>query len=89
MARMTSARVHPDPGDPASAVVDAPVPRARPGATITRWARLFPFAAGVLWAAQALIWTVAPKVQRAEPPFAIIDRPLFAVFWFAIIGAVA
>jgi hypothetical protein len=28
-------------------------------------------------------------VQAAEPPFAIIDRPLFAVFWFAIIGAVA
>jgi hypothetical protein len=87
MARTTSARVH--PGDPASAVGGTPVPRARPGATGTRWTRLFPFAAGALWAVQALIWTVAPKVQAAEPPFAVIDRPLFAVVWFAIIGAIA
>jgi hypothetical protein len=50
---------------------------------------VFPFAAGVLWVAQALIWTVAPKVQAAEPPFAVIDRPLFAVVWSTMIGAVA
>jgi hypothetical protein len=87
MARTTSARVH--PGDPASAVDGPPASRARPGATGTRWARLFPFAAGALWAAQALIWTVAPKVQAAEPPFAVIDRPLFAVVWFTIVGAIA
>ncbi|WP_433785040.1 hypothetical protein ACQPX6_01865 [Actinomycetospora sp. CA-101289] len=46
-------------------------------------------AAGVLWAAQALTWTLGPKVQASEPPFAVIDRPWFTVVWCAVIGAVA
>jgi hypothetical protein len=44
--------------------------------------------AGGLWAAQGLIWTLGPKVQAAEPPYRITDRPLFALFWLAIVGAV-
>jgi hypothetical protein len=37
---------------------------------------------------QGLIWTLGPKVQAAEPPYRITDRPLFALFWLAIVGAV-
>jgi hypothetical protein len=44
--------------------------------------------AGLLWAAQALIWTVGPKVQAAYPPYQVTNRPLFMLFWLAIAGAV-
>jgi hypothetical protein len=45
--------------------------------------------AGLLWAAQGLIWTLGPKVQAAEAPFTILDHPLFGLFWLAIVGAIA
>jgi hypothetical protein len=45
--------------------------------------------AGLLWAAQGLIWTLGPKVQAAEAPFAVLDHLLFALFWIAIVGAIA
>ena len=44
--------------------------------------------AGLLWAAQALIWTVGPKVQAADPPYQVTNRPLFDLFWLSIAGAV-
>ncbi|QJY47427.1 hypothetical protein [Pseudonocardia broussonetiae] len=44
--------------------------------------------AGGLWAAQGLIWTLGPAVQAVDPPYRITDRPLFALFWLAIVGAV-
>jgi hypothetical protein len=53
-----------------------------------RWAGPTAVLAGGLWAAQALIWTLGPKVQAVDPPYRIIDRPLFALFWLAIVGAV-
>ena len=87
MARTTSGRAHRGSGGPP--VDDASGSPARSTAITVRKTRRYAFAAGALWAAQALIWTLAPKVQAAEPPFAITDRPLFTVFWFAIIGAVA
>jgi hypothetical protein len=31
---------------------------------------------------------VRPKVREADPPYRIIDRPLFALLWLAIVGAV-
>src|SRR5205823_6333367 len=43
--------------------------------------------AGLLWGAQGLIWTLGPKVQAADPPYGVINRPLFALFWLAIAGA--
>ena len=43
--------------------------------------------AGGLWAAQGLIWTLGPKVQAVDPPYRITDRPHFALFWLAIVGA--
>jgi hypothetical protein len=44
--------------------------------------------AGLLWASQALIWTVGPKVQAVDPPHLVINRPLFVLFWLTIAGAV-
>lgn len=44
--------------------------------------------AGVLWAAQALIWTVGPKVQAADPPYQVTNRILFVLFWLAIAAAI-
>ena len=54
-----------------------------------RFVRPLAVLAGVLWAAQGLIWTVGPKVQAPEPPFPVLDRPLFTLFWLSIVGAVA
>lgn len=61
----------------------------RPPATtaVQRGAGFAAVLAGGLWAAQGLIWTLGPKVQAADPPYRITDRPLFALFWLAIVGA--
>jgi hypothetical protein len=52
-----------------------------------RWSGSAAVLAGGLWAAQGLIWTLGPKVQSVDPPYRITDRPLFALFWLAIVGA--
>jgi hypothetical protein len=52
-----------------------------------RWVGPAAVLAGGLWAAQGLIWTLGPKVQAVDPPYRITDRPLFALFWLAIVGA--
>ena len=52
-----------------------------------RWAGPAAVLAGGLWAAQGLIWTLGPKVQAVDPPYGITDRPLFVLFWLAIVGA--
>lgn len=52
-----------------------------------RWTSPIAIAAGVLWAMQGLIWAMAPKVQAETTPYAIINRPLFAIVWLSIIGA--
>lgn len=71
---------HPDPARTGGA---PPVVTA-----LQRWAGPVAVLAGGLWAAQGLIWTLGPKVQAADPPYRITDRPLFALFWLAIVGAV-
>ncbi len=64
-------------------------PDRRPATTaVQRRAGFAAVLAGGLWAAQGLIWTLGPKVQAADPPYRITDRPLFALFWLAIVGAV-
>jgi hypothetical protein len=44
--------------------------------------------AGLLWASQAVTWTFGPKVQAPDPPYLVINRPLFVLFWLTIAGAV-
>ena len=66
-----------------------PAPRTLTGtAAPGRWAAVTAVLAGLLWAVQAVIWTVAPKVQADQAPQRIIDRPLFALFWLTIVVAV-
>ena len=55
--------------------------------TANRWGGPAAVMAGLLWAAQGLIWTMSPKVQAETPPYAIIDRPLFALVWLSMVGA--
>jgi hypothetical protein len=59
-----------------------------PTAGPRRWAGSTAVLAGLLWAAQAFIWTLGPKVQAEQPPHQVIDRPLFALFWLTIVVAV-
>jgi hypothetical protein len=73
-----------------SPALDAPNEQAqslttvRPGIT-----HVAAYLAAPLWALQAVIWLVAPKVQEATAPFAITRPLLFALFWLSIAGAVA
>ena len=46
------------------------------------------YLAAPLWAAQALVWTIAPKVQEQSPPYRITDVPLFELFWLSVAAAV-
>jgi hypothetical protein len=55
---------------------------------MNRWGGPAAVAAGVLWGTQGLIWTLGPKVQATDPPYGVINRPLFALFWLAIVGAI-
>jgi hypothetical protein len=74
---------------PSSRSTLGPVRDPLPGtAAVQRGSGFAAVLAGGLWAAQGLIWTLGPKVQAAEPPYRITDRPLFALFWLAIVGAV-
>ena len=54
----------------------------------SRWAAFTAVLAGLLWAVQAFIWTLGPKVQAEQAPHRIIDRPLFALFWLTIVVAI-
>ena len=51
--------------------------------------RLAAYGAAPLWAAQALIWTTAPKVQEPSAPHAITNVLLFELVWLSVAGAVA
>jgi hypothetical protein len=53
-----------------------------------RWAASTAVLAGLLWAVQAFIWTLGPKVQAEQAPHRIIDRPLFVLFWLTMVVAV-
>ncbi len=46
------------------------------------------YLAAPLWAGQALVWTVGPKVQEQAAPYRISDTALFELFWLSIAAAV-
>jgi hypothetical protein len=52
-------------------------------------ARTAAYLAAPLWAMQALVWTVGPKVQEQAAPYRITDTALFELFWLSVAAAVA
>ena len=54
----------------------------------TAASRTAAYLAAPLWAAQALVWTIAPKVQEQTAPYRITDAPLFELFWLSVAAAV-
>jgi hypothetical protein len=72
------------------AQLDAANDRSRPHAAESpRFGSIAAYLAAPLWAVQAPIWLVAPKVQEATAPFTITKPLLFLLFWLSIAGAVA
>jgi FtsH-binding integral membrane protein len=60
-----------------------------PNHTNVAFHRVAAYLAAPLWAMQAVIWIVAPKVQQQTPPYQITNAALFVLFWLSIAGAVA
>jgi hypothetical protein len=72
------------------ATLDASRDRSRSRTTARRrFGHAAAYLAAPLWALQAVIWLVAPKVQEAAEPYAITKPLLFVLFWWSIAGAIA